>query len=162
MDWWPTFVKLAGGAPPPHIWKDNKGKGIVFDGIDNSDYILGYGPSKRDHFFYINDLEFGGLRVTNFKVLWTAKDTWLGPNLNLDFPAIYNLYWDPGEQYDVTFRGAAHPGRPEDLPRPLFGRGPRLGGFAFPALHAAVLWRAGPVPQSPHHPLGRVDESVGA
>lgn len=107
MDWWPTFVKLAGGAPPPHIWKDNKGKAIVFDGIDNSDYVLGQGPSKRDHFFYINDLSFGALRATNFKLLYTAKDTWLGPELNLDFPAIYNLYWDPGEQYDVMFRGAA-------------------------------------------------------
>jgi arylsulfatase A-like enzyme len=107
LDWWPTFVKLAGGTPPPHIWKDNKGRDIVFDGIENSDYLLGQGPSKRDHFFYINDLSFGGLRVTNFKTLFTAKDTWLGPELNLDFPAIYNLYWDPGEQYDMTFRGAA-------------------------------------------------------
>ena len=107
MDWWPTFVKLAGGTPPPHIWKDNDGKAIVFDGIDNSDYLLGRGPSKRDHFFYINDLLFGGLRVTNFKALWTAKDTWLGPELNLDFAALYNLYWDPGEQYDMLFRGAA-------------------------------------------------------
>jgi arylsulfatase A-like enzyme len=107
LDWWPTFVKLAGGTPPPHIWKDNKGKAIVFDGIDNSDYILGQGPSKRDHFFYVNDLSFGGIRVTNFKCLFTAKDTWLGPELNLDFPAIYNLYWDPGENYDMMFRGAA-------------------------------------------------------
>jgi arylsulfatase len=107
MDWWPTFVKLAGGTPPTHIWKDNRGKAIVFDGIENSDYLLGKGPSKRDHFFYINDLSFGGVRVTNFKVLFTAKDTWLGPELNLDFPAVYNLYWDPGEQYDMMFRGAA-------------------------------------------------------
>jgi len=52
---------------------------------------------KAGPFFYINDLSFGGLRVTNFKALFTAKDTWLGPELNLDFPAIYNLYWDPGE-----------------------------------------------------------------
>jgi arylsulfatase len=107
MDWWPTFVKLAGGTPPTHIWQDNSGKGIVFDGIENSDYVLGNGPSKRDHFFYINDLSFGGVRVENFKMLFTSKDTWLGPELNLDFPAVYNLYWDPGEQYDMMFRGAA-------------------------------------------------------
>ena len=91
----------------PISGRTTKGKDIVFDGIENSDYLLGKGPSKRDHFFYINDLAFGGLRVTNFKVLFTAKDTWLGPELNLDFPAIYNLYWDPGENYDVMFRGAA-------------------------------------------------------
>lgn len=107
LDWWPTFVKLAGGTPPERIWQDNNGKPIVFDGIDNSDYILGKGASKRDHFIYINDLAFGGVRVDNFKILFTAKDTWLGPDLNLAFPATYNLWWDPGEQYDMTFNGSA-------------------------------------------------------
>jgi arylsulfatase len=107
MDWWPTLVKIAGGTAPTRIWQDNKGNPIVFDGIDNSDYILGKGKSKRDHFVYINDLSFGGIRVSNFKVLYTAKDTWLGPELNLAFPAIYNLWWDPGEAYDATFNGAA-------------------------------------------------------
>lgn len=107
IDWWPTFVKLAGGTPPTRIWKDNNGKDIVFDGIDNSDYILNKGDSKRDSFIYINDLSFGGLRIDNFKLLYTAKDTWLGPNLDLDFPALYNLWWDPGEAYDCTFNGAA-------------------------------------------------------
>lgn len=107
MDWWPTFVKLAGGTPPTQIWKDNDGKDIVFDGIDNSDYLLGKGPSKRNSFVFINDLAFGGIRIDNFKLLYTAKDTWLGPNLDLDFPAVYNLWWDPGEQYDATFNGAA-------------------------------------------------------
>lgn len=107
MDWWPSFVKLAGGTPPTRIWKDNNGKGIIFDGVDNSDYILGKGHSNRDHFIYINDLAFGGIRVNNFKLLYTAKDTWLGPDLNLAFPALYNLWWDPGEQYDIAFNGAA-------------------------------------------------------
>ena len=36
------------------IFKDNNGKDIVFDGIENSDFILGKGPSNRDHFFYVN------------------------------------------------------------------------------------------------------------
>jgi arylsulfatase len=107
MDWWPTFVKLAGGTPPTRIFKDNNGKDIVFDGVENSDFILSKGPSNRDHFFYVTDLAFGGLRVNNFKLLYTAKDTWLGPNLNLAFPALYNLWWDPGEQYDAVFNGAA-------------------------------------------------------
>lgn len=107
MDWWPTFIKLAGGTPPTRIWKDNNGNDIVFDGIENSDFILGKGPSKRKTFVYINDLAFGGIRVNNFKLLYTAKDTWLGPELNLDFPAVYNLWWDPGEAYDAIFNGAA-------------------------------------------------------
>ncbi|MEI8125067.1 MAG: arylsulfatase [Parachlamydiaceae bacterium] len=107
MDWWPTFVQLAGGTPPTHIWKDNNGKDIVFDGIENADFILGKGPSKRNSYVFINDLAFGGFRVENFKMLFTAKDTWLGPELNLAFPSFYNLWWDPGEQYDMIFNGAA-------------------------------------------------------
>lgn len=107
LDWWPTFVKLAGGTAPERIFKDNNGKEIVFDGIENSDFLLGKGKSKRNHYFYINDLVFGGLRVDNFKVLYTAKDTWLGPELGLAFPAVYNLWWDPGEAYDAIFNGAA-------------------------------------------------------
>ena len=36
----------------------------------------------------------------------TAKDAWLGPEMNLGLPAIYNLQMDPGEQYDMVFNGA--------------------------------------------------------
>jgi arylsulfatase A-like enzyme len=108
MDWWPTFATLAGLTPPPHIWQDNRGQSIVFDGVDNSDYLLGRGPSKRDTMFYYFDQSFGGLRVKNYKFLFTAKDGWLGPSLPLtSAPAMYNLLWDPAEQYDITFNGAA-------------------------------------------------------
>jgi arylsulfatase A-like enzyme len=108
MDWWPTFAGLIGVEPPPHIWEDNNGNPIVFDGLDNSDYLLGKGPSNRTTFFYYFDQSFGGVRVDNYKFMFTAKDTWLGPSLPLQSaPAVYNLYWDPGESYDVLFNGAA-------------------------------------------------------
>ncbi|HEX5498634.1 MAG TPA: arylsulfatase, partial [Thermomicrobiales bacterium] len=55
MDWWPTFAGLLGVEPPPHIWQDNDGNPIVFDGIDNSAYLLGKGPSNRDTFFFYAD-----------------------------------------------------------------------------------------------------------
>jgi arylsulfatase A-like enzyme len=107
MDWWPTFAGLIGVEPPPHIWVDNNGAPIVFDGIDNSEYLLGKGPSARDTFFYYYDQAFGGVRVENYKFLFTAKDTWLGPSLPLtSAPSMYNLFWDPGEQYDSVFNGA--------------------------------------------------------
>jgi arylsulfatase len=107
MDWWPTFAKLAGLEPPPHDWKDNDGKPIIFDGIDLSDSLLGAGPGKRDYFIYFNDQSFGGIRVKNYKTLYTAKDTWLGQEQSLKIPALYDLWWDPGEQYDIVFNGAA-------------------------------------------------------
>jgi arylsulfatase A-like enzyme len=107
MDWWPTFAGLIGVEPPPHIWEDNDGKPIVFDGLDCSKYLLGQGPSARDTFFYYYDQAFGGVRVQNYKFLFTAKDTWLGPSLPLtSAPSMYNLFWDPGEQYDAVFNGA--------------------------------------------------------
>ncbi len=106
LDWWPTIIKIVGGEPPPRIWRDRNGKGIIFDGIDNSDYLLGRGASNRDHFIYTRDLNFEGIRVANYKILYTAKDTWLGPELNLQYPAIYNLWWDPNELYDMTYNGA--------------------------------------------------------
>ncbi len=107
MEWWPTFAKISGLEPPPHYWKDNYGNPIIFDGIDNGDSLLSRGPGKREAFIYFNDQSFGGIRVKNYKALFTAKDTWLGPDLALKIPAIYNLLWDPGEQYDMTFNGAA-------------------------------------------------------
>jgi arylsulfatase len=42
-----------------------------------------------------------------WKYLWTAKDTWLGPEQNLGaIGAMYNLTMDPFEKYDMTFNGA--------------------------------------------------------
>ena len=42
MDVWPTTATMAGLTPPPHgEWKDNDGKPIYFDGIDNSAYVTG-------------------------------------------------------------------------------------------------------------------------
>jgi arylsulfatase len=107
MDWWPTFGKLAGLEPPPRQWKDNNGDPIIFDGVDLSESLLGTGPGKRETFVYFNDQSFGGIRVKNYKALFTAKDTWLGQEQALKIPAIYDLWWDPGENYDIVFNGAA-------------------------------------------------------
>ncbi len=108
MDWWPTFVRIAGGAPPPREWKDDGGKPIIFDGLDQSDMILSSGgPGKREEFVFYNDNTFGGVRHKQYKFLFTTKDTWLGPEIRLLAPAVYNLQWDPGEQYDILFNGAA-------------------------------------------------------
>lgn len=106
MDWWPTFVKLAGGQAPPREWKDNEGKPIIFDGLEQTDLLLGSGPGKREDFVFYNDTSFGGVRHKQYKFLFTAKDTWLGPEIRLVAPAVFNLQWDPGEQFDILFNGA--------------------------------------------------------
>ncbi len=120
IDVWPTTAAMAGIKPPPADWVDNNGKGIYFDGIDNSTYVTGKARhSARNTWIYIDGEAFGGVRVDiggdpqnpelkiAWKYLWTAKDTWLGPTQNLGaIGAIYNLTMDPYEKYDMTFPGA--------------------------------------------------------
>jgi arylsulfatase A-like enzyme len=122
IDAWPTLAVLAGITPPPTgEWKDNDGKPIYFDGIDNSAYILGKARhSARDSWIYVDGESFSGARVDiggdpnnpdlriAWKYLWTAKDSWLGAQQNLGaIGACYNLTMDPYEKYDMTFNGAA-------------------------------------------------------
>ena len=82
--------------PPPHgAWKDNNGKGIYFDGIDNTAYVTGKAKhSARKTWIYIDGENFQGARADMrrwtdgdihmaWKMLFTSKDTWLGPSLDL-------------------------------------------------------------------------------
>jgi len=121
MDVWPTTAAMAGIKPPPTgAWVDNNGKPIYFDGIDNSAYVTGKSASSaRNSWVYIDGEAFGAIRVDiggdpanpdmkmAWKYMWTAKDTWLGPELNLGgIGASYNLTMDPFEKYDMSFNGA--------------------------------------------------------
>jgi hypothetical protein len=120
IDCWATLAAMVGLTPPPHDWVDNDGKGIYFDSIDNSAYILGQAPhSARTSWVYIDGEVFQGVRADisgdpkepwvniAWKYLYTAKDSWLGATANLgSIGAIYNLTMDPYEKYDMTFNGA--------------------------------------------------------
>jgi arylsulfatase len=121
IDCWATLATMAGLTPPTKgPWQDNNGKPIYFDSIDNSAYILGNAKhSARRSWIYIDGESFTGARVDvagdpanpdlslAWKYLWTAKDTWLGPEQNLGaIGSTYNLTMDPFEKYDMTFNGA--------------------------------------------------------
>jgi arylsulfatase A-like enzyme len=122
IDCWSTLATMVGLTPPPHgEWKDNNGKPIYFDSIDNSAYILGKSPhSARKSWIYIDGENFNAIRVDiggdpkepwlniAWKYMWTAKDSWLGSEANLgSIGALYNLTMDPYEKYDMIFNGAA-------------------------------------------------------
>ena len=121
IDAWPTLATMVGLTPPPHDWKGNDGKGIYFDGIDNSAYIFGKSiHSARDTWVYMDGESFGGIRVDiggdpsnpgvkiAWKYLWTSKDSWLGSKQDLGaIGSLYCLTMDPYEKYDMTFNGAA-------------------------------------------------------
>ena len=121
IDLWATLASMVGMTPPPHDWVDNNGKGIYFDSIDNSAYILGKAQhSARTSWVYIDGETFQGVRADvrgdpkepwvniAWKYLYTAKDSWLGTLANLGaIGALYNLTMDPYEKYDMIFNGAA-------------------------------------------------------
>lgn len=121
IDCWATLAAMAGLTPPPHDWVGNDGKGIYFDSIDNSAYILGKAQhSARKFWVYIDGETFEGVRADvggdpqepwvniAWKYLYTAKDSWLGVQANLGaIGALYNLTMDPYEKYDMVFNGAA-------------------------------------------------------
>jgi arylsulfatase A-like enzyme len=121
IDCWATLATMVGlKAPPTGEMKDNNGKPIYFDSIDNSAYILGKAEhSARRSWIYINGETFHAARADiggdpkepwvniAWKFVWTAKDTWLGPTQNTGaIPAVYNLTMDPYEKYDMVFNGA--------------------------------------------------------
>jgi arylsulfatase A-like enzyme len=131
IDCWSTLAAMVGLTPPPHgEWKDNDGKPIYFDSIDNSAYIEGKAPhSARNSWVYIGGENFGGMRADiggdpenpdihiAWKYLVTAKDTWLGPKEDLGgIGSIYNLTLDPFEKYDMTFNGAVSTRMPTTSP----------------------------------------------
>lgn len=121
IDCWATLAAMVGITPPPHDWTGNDGKGIYFDSIDNSSYILGKAPhSARRSWIYIDGETFQGARADiggdpkepwvniAWKYLYTTKDSWLGSEANLgSIGALYNLTMDPYEKYDMIFNGAA-------------------------------------------------------
>ena len=131
MDVWPTTAAMVGLKPPTKgETMDNNGKPIYFDGIDNSAYVTGKAMhSARDSWIYIDGETFQGVRADiggdpdapwiriAWKSLFTSKDTWLGPELNLGaIGSTYNLTMDPFEKYDMTFNGAVATRNPTSSP----------------------------------------------
>ncbi|HKD19176.1 MAG TPA: arylsulfatase, partial [Thermoanaerobaculia bacterium] len=131
IDLWSTLSAMVGVTPPPHgEWKGNDGKPIYFDSIDNSAYILGKSKhSARNSWIYIDGENFMGARVDiggdpnnddihiAWKYLYTAKDTWLGPQQNLgSIGSLYCLTMDPLEKYDMVFNGAMSARMPKSSP----------------------------------------------
>ena len=131
MDVWPTTAAMVGlKSPTKGETLDNNNKPIYFDGVDNSAYVTGKAQhSARDSFVYIDGEKFQGVRADiggdpeapwlriAWKLLYTSKDTWMGPELNMGaVPSVYNLTMDPFEKYDMMFNGATPTRNPTSSP----------------------------------------------
>ena len=145
MDVWPTTAAMVGLTPPPHgDMKDNDGKPIYFDGIDNSAYVTGKAKhSARDGWIYIDGENFCGVRADvggdpenpdlkiAWKILYTSKDTWLGPDAESRRHR-FDLQPHHGPlreiRHDVQRRGRDT--QPDHVAGPLRRDGQWLGPFA--------------------------------
>lgn len=104
LDWFPTFVSIAGNT---HITQELlKGKQlgdrnykVHLDGYDQTDLLMGKGPSKRHEILYFTEGNLGAVRIDDYKYQFTAQpEGWLGNTVRLDWPLITNLRLDPFER----------------------------------------------------------------
>jgi arylsulfatase len=104
LDWFPTFVSLAGN---PNIAAQlAKGQAIGgmnykvhLDGYDQTDMLMGKGPSKRHEIFYFTETTLAAVRIDDYKYRFTDQPNgWLGATVKVDWPFLTNLRLDPFER----------------------------------------------------------------
>ncbi len=105
LDWFPTLMAAAGN---PDITNQLL-KGVKLgdqtyknhlDGYDQTDMLLGNGPSKRHEIFYFAGPKLGALRIDDFKVAFFQQPSgWPGPKVTTDMPYLYNIRQDPFERF---------------------------------------------------------------
>jgi arylsulfatase len=108
QDWFPTLLAAAGD---PDI-KNKLLKGVKLgdreyknhlDGFDQTELLLGKGPSKRTEFFYFEGPQLGAVRLEDMKfVFYQQPQGWLGPKVTTSMPALINLRQDPFERYPMV------------------------------------------------------------
>ena len=107
LDWFPTFVSLAGN---PNISDDlKKGKvmggptyKVHLDGYDQTDVLTGKGPSKRHEVFYFTESTLSAVRLDDYKYRFTDQPNgWLGATVKVDWPILNNVRLDPFERTGI-------------------------------------------------------------
>ncbi|MCI0704562.1 MAG: arylsulfatase [Planctomycetia bacterium] len=107
LDWFPTLLAAAGDADI----KNKLLKGVKLgdrqyknhlDGYDQTDLLLGKGPSKRREFFYFSGASLGAVRLDEMKFQFLQQPQgWPGPKITTDMPSLTNLRQDPFERYPM-------------------------------------------------------------
>jgi arylsulfatase A-like enzyme len=104
LDWFPTLTAAAGN---PHI-TDQLLKGVKLgdrtyknhlDGYDQTNLLLGKGPSARHEVFYFGGPHLGALRIDDFKFQFFQQPYgWPGEKTTTDMPTMVNIRQDPFER----------------------------------------------------------------
>src|SRR6516162_2409449 len=104
MDWFPTFVAAAGNPNIVDELKQGKQIGdrtykVHLDGYDQTDLIIGKGPSERHEIFYLTESTLSAVRLDDFKYRFTDQPNgWLGSTVKVDWPILVDLRLDPYER----------------------------------------------------------------
>jgi arylsulfatase len=116
LDFMATFAHLAGIELPT---QDLEGKPTIFDSYDMAPILFGEGTWERNHWEYFTETELapGAIRIGHWKAVFNTRGDngaqagqdgpgselgWRGPEKFVAAaPAIYNLWEDPQERYDV-------------------------------------------------------------
>jgi arylsulfatase len=104
LDWLPTLAAAAGN---PNITTqllsgvklgDRTYKNHL-DGFDQTELLLGRGPSARHELFYFGGPKLGALRIDDFKFQFFQQPWgWPGEKVTTDMPTIVNIRQDPFER----------------------------------------------------------------
>jgi arylsulfatase len=104
LDWLPTLIAAAGN---PNITQQLlQGQQIGdrtyknhLDGYDQTDLLMGRGPSKRHEIFYFGESQLGALRIDDFKFQFYQQPYgWPGEKVTTGMPTIVNIRQDPFER----------------------------------------------------------------
>ena len=102
LDFLPTFVHLAGGAPP---------EGRILDGEDISEVLLGTGKRAREEFHYFHQGQHQAFRSGKWKLKRPFKGQVYGKSV--EHPVLlFDLEADSGEQNNLA---EAYPDRVADM-----------------------------------------------
>jgi len=104
LDWFPTLVAAAGN---PDITNQLL-KGVKLgdrtyknhlDGYNQTDLLLGKGPSARHELMYFSGPQLGAIRIDDFKYQFIQQPYgWPGEKTITDMPTIVNIRQDPFER----------------------------------------------------------------
>ncbi len=108
LDWFPTFVSMAGNPKIAEELKQGKKLGdrtykVHIDGYDQTELLAGKGESKRQEIYYFAETTLGAVRIGDYKYRFIDQPSgWLGGTVKVDWPLLVNLRLDPFERTGIT------------------------------------------------------------
>ena len=96
-DWLPTLMTAVGQPDVKekllgeYTAGDNAYQRIHLDGYDQTDLLMGKGPSARKEFYYFTETKLHGVRYGDWKFLFVKQDKWFnGVQQNMLTPLLTN------------------------------------------------------------------------